>query len=90
MIRLYLWFCRVLLVAREPWVRWAPGLPCALMIEEGTTNASTRGAMVACERECAWSDCLTCETASMMALALPDLRGHSFWQTRRWTAARMT
>jgi hypothetical protein len=33
MIRLYLWFCRVLLVAREPWVRWAPGLPCALYCE---------------------------------------------------------
>jgi hypothetical protein len=51
MIRLYLWFYRVLFVAREPWVRWAPGLPCALMIEEGTTNASTRGAIVACERD---------------------------------------
>ncbi len=29
--RLYLWFCRVLFVARGPWVRWAPGLPCALL-----------------------------------------------------------
>ena len=28
----YLWFCRVLFVARGPWVRWAPGLPCALLI----------------------------------------------------------
>jgi hypothetical protein len=35
MIRLYLWFYRVLLVAREPWVRWAPGLPCALFDFEG-------------------------------------------------------
>jgi hypothetical protein len=35
MIRLYLWFCRVLFVARGPWVRWAPGLPCALCIFEG-------------------------------------------------------
>ncbi len=80
MIRLYLWFCRVLFVARGPWVRWAPGLPCALTIEEGTTNASTRGAMVACGHErAAETDCLTCETASVMALALPDLRGHSLW-----------
>jgi hypothetical protein len=35
MIRLYLWFYRVLFVAREPWVRWAPGLPCALCCFEG-------------------------------------------------------
>jgi hypothetical protein len=33
MIRLYLWFCRVLFVARGPWVRWAPGLPCALVFK---------------------------------------------------------
>ena len=26
----YLWFCRVLFVARGPWVQRAPGLPCAL------------------------------------------------------------
>jgi hypothetical protein len=35
MIRLYLWFCRMLFVARGPWVRWAPGLPCALFDFEG-------------------------------------------------------
>jgi hypothetical protein len=44
MIRLYLWFYRVLFVAREPWVRWAPGLPCALVLSRATTMASARGA----------------------------------------------
>ena len=28
--RLNLWFCRVLSVARGPWVQLAPGIPCAL------------------------------------------------------------
>jgi hypothetical protein len=43
MIRLYLWFCRVLFVAREPWVRWAPGLPCALFLQEGRASDITSG-----------------------------------------------
>jgi hypothetical protein len=43
MIRLYLWFYRVLFVAREPWVRWAPGLPCALFIREGHASDITSG-----------------------------------------------
>src|SRR5882757_5025468 len=42
MIRLYLWFCRVLFVARGPWVRWAPGLPCALFCFEGETKTIAR------------------------------------------------
>jgi hypothetical protein len=35
----YLWFCRVLFVARGPWVRSAPGLPCALSTFEGDVSA---------------------------------------------------
>src|SRR6266851_6605816 len=42
MIRLYLWFCRVLFVARGPWVRWAPGLPCALCFMEGHVRSIAR------------------------------------------------
>src|SRR5882672_6114139 len=42
MIRLYLWSCRVLFVARGPWVRWAPGLSCALFCFEGGSPPTTR------------------------------------------------
>jgi hypothetical protein len=44
MIRLYLWFYRVLFVAREPWVRWAPGLPCALCYFGGDDEMHQLGA----------------------------------------------
>jgi hypothetical protein len=53
MIRLYLWFCRVLSVAREPWVRWAPGLPCALFCFEGETKAIAR--TQSAPRECGYA-----------------------------------
>jgi hypothetical protein len=35
----YLWFCRVLFVARGPWVRPAPGLPCALLFMKASKAA---------------------------------------------------
>jgi len=35
---------RVLFVARGPWVRRAPGLPCALVMSRDKVFASTRGA----------------------------------------------
>ena len=47
MIRLYLWFCRVLFVARGPWVRWAPGLPCALLLLEGVSHNDSGAIRVA-------------------------------------------
>jgi hypothetical protein len=56
MIRLYLWFCRVLFVAREPWVRWAPGLPCALFMREGHASDINSGVI---RREMAKA-CLGC------------------------------
>ena len=56
MIRLYLWFYRVLFVAREPWVRWAPGLPCALFIQEGHASDINSGVI---RREIAKA-CLDC------------------------------
>jgi hypothetical protein len=43
----YLWFCRVLFVARGPWVRLASGLPCALRLEEGAIIEKTRTHRVA-------------------------------------------
>jgi hypothetical protein len=43
MIGLYLWFYRVLFVAREPWVRLAPGLPCALVISGGQNDRINSG-----------------------------------------------
>ena len=47
MIRLYLWFCRVLFVARGPWVRWAPGLPCALFSFRGRNENNSSDAICA-------------------------------------------
>ena len=40
MIRLYLWFYRVLFVARGPRVRWAPGFPCALTCKRAGNSGS--------------------------------------------------
>jgi hypothetical protein len=45
MIRLYLWFYRVLFVAREPRVRWAPGLPCALSVFRGPRSPHNPGVL---------------------------------------------
>src|SRR5947207_4152354 len=53
MTRLYLWFCRVLFVARGPWVRWAPGLPCALFCFEGGSLPIAR--TQSAPRECGYT-----------------------------------
>ena len=47
MIRLYLWFCRVLFVARGPRVRWAPGFPCALLFWRDSFLGTIRARRVA-------------------------------------------
>jgi hypothetical protein len=53
MIRLYLWFYRVLFVAREPRVRWAPGLSCALCFSR-VVRTTTRALSAPREREVAF------------------------------------
>jgi hypothetical protein len=51
-VRPCLWFCRVLFVARGPWVRPAPGLPCALCYFEGQSQGITRATRAARMRSC--------------------------------------
>ena len=50
MIGSYLWFCRVLFVARGPRVRTAPGLPCALFGYRGQMTRHHSGADAPRER----------------------------------------
>jgi hypothetical protein len=50
MIGSHLWFCRVLFSARGPWVRSAPGLPCALCLRRDKFDAQP-GRLAPRERE---------------------------------------
>src|ERR1700748_610223 len=78
MIRLYLWFCRVLFVARGPWVRSAPDLPCALCIFEGGLLPTTRTFRAARTRSRAFCCChaRNLSTSSRASEARPGTHNH--------------
>src|SRR4029077_16018755 len=64
MIRSHLWFYRVLLFMHaDRGCELAPGLPCALVILEGMTEASTRGARDSGQR-----------ARKRVSIQLPDMR----------------